>query len=311
MSPRREEEEGVVVIAEEMALSRSPTSSASFTSDHHFIKSLSSLSLDRVEDSPTPLDDTFETTEVQMALTGSLQLISERAERLLARVTELLNSANATPLAQACLSSLQKEFKFMLEEASLLLNHMGTQGECPITSWRVSLAQIRVDAYLESIETALNCPDASFFNVALFQVASSVASLLNTDNVNICISPMNLSSLTFDVTVGTPVCHVLEGELPLNLQVSAIQEISANDIANDDSTHLNRACKLEIERCVHQVGSFRAGAGSIGDVLVTVRITPLGDEQNMNDDSLIQNEDKKWETDKKGPSRRVVKEARK
>lgn len=306
MAPRREDE-GIMVFGEETELSSSPPS---FTSDH-FIKTLSSLSLEHVEENVNP-NTSNTNTELQAAkdsLVASLSLISERGERLLARVHETLNSNNASLIVEACKSSLETEFLLMLEEAQLLLNNMDSEGECPITSWRVSLAQLRVDAYLESITTALNCPDSSDFNVALSDVANNIAAELKTKDAAVRISPFNLSSLAFDVTVGAPIHYALEGDLPLNLQVQAIQEIQAKDTM-DDKAMPNRACKIEIERCVHEVGSFRAGAGSVGDVLVTIRVSPIGEATG--DDPLSETKsDKKWETDMMESCRPVVKEARK
>lgn len=310
MSPRREDENGMIVMSEETELSRSPTS---FSSDR-FIKSLSNLSFEQDEDTASLSDDDASNNndEAKASLAESLDLITQRGEHLLARVDDILNSNDKSLVVEACQSSLQAEFLFMLEEAKLLLNNMGSTGtECPITSWRVSLAQIRVDAYLESIETALNLnslknEESKALNVQLLDVASSIATQLNKKDTEMCISPWNLSCLAFDVMVATPIQHVLEGTLPLNLHVKAIQEIQAMAAGDKTAVSSSRACKLQIARCHHQVGSFRAGAGSVGDVLVTVKVSPMD-----NDDNVSIEKKKSWDTDNMEASRLVVKEARK
>jgi len=301
MAPRREEAE-VIVLGDETPLSSSPNS----FSTPSIIKSLSNLSLDHSEDTHA-LNDNNEVHASKASLITSLQLISERGARLFGRVDETLKIADKDSLiVEACRSSLQSEFLFMFEEAQLLLNNMGAGGNCSITSWRVSLAQIRVDAYLESIETALDCPDASRLNVELLDVAKSIASQLSTKDAELRISPWNLSSLAFDVTVGTPVQHVLKGDFPLNLQVRAIQEIQAMDMIDTDKNVSYQACKLEVERCVHGVGTFRAGAGSVGDVLVTIRVSPIEEENDADIENM-----QSWESDMTEENRPVVKEARK
>jgi hypothetical protein len=104
-----------------------------------------------------------------------------------------------------------------------------------------------------------------------------------------------MTSLGFDVSVATPIDYALESRtLPLNLQVCAIQEVQAKDIVNGDKSNVYRACSLKVERCVHEVGSFRAGAGSVGDVLLTIRVSPIVN----NDESLTEE------------SRPIIKEAR-
>ena len=289
------------MMGEESALSRSPTS---FASDR-FIKHLSNLSMEHnyIEDSPS-LDNEMEIAKA--SLTTSLRLIEERGERLTARLSDMLTSSSDQDslIVEACRASLYSEFLCMLDEAQLLLDNMGTGGDAMVTSWRVSLAQIRVDAYLESIETALDSPD-SLLDVELADVARNLST--QAEDVAIRISPWNLSSLAFDVTVATPVQHSLQakqGGLPLNLHVRAIQEIQAKDMVHNVGMKF-RACKLYVERCVHDVGrSFRAGAGSVGDVLVVVRVSPMDDE----DDACIKADAQSWESE---VSRPIVKEARK
>jgi hypothetical protein len=158
------------------------------------------------------------------------------------------------------------------------------------------LAQIRADAYLESIETALDCPDTSLVDVELLKVYNNIVSQLSSDSVDLRISPWNMTSLGFDVSVATPIDYALESRtLPLNLQVCAIQEVQAKDIVNGDKSNVYKACSLKVERCVHEVGSFRAGAGSVGDVLLTIRVSPIVN----NGESLTEE------------SRPIIKEARK
>ena len=233
--------------------------------------------------------------QAKALLSTSLQLVSERGERLLKRILSDNNGANSL-MVRACLSSLESEFTYMLQEAKLLLNNMGNGDECPITSWRVSLAQIRADAYLETIETALDCPDGKLVDVELLKVYNDIVTQLSCDSVDVRVSPWNLSSLGFDVSVATPIDYSLDSRtLPLNLQVCAIQQVQAKDIVDGDKSSVYRACSLKVERCVHEVGSFRAGAGSVGDVLLTIRVSPLVN----NDESLTEK------------SRPIVKEARK
>ena len=210
-----------------------------------------------------------------------------------------------SPVVKACRLSLESEFLSMLEEAQLLLNNMNDSEDYLITSWRVSLAQIRVDAYLESIETALDCPDVARLNVELAKVSNRIASQLEMEHAQVRISPWNLPSLAFDITVGAPVQHVLDGSLPLNLQVYAIQEVPAVDMITKNKSVSYRACKLMVERCVHEVGTFRAGAGSVGDVLLTVKVSPM---EEAKDDSVETTQN--WENDVLEERRPVVKEAR-
>jgi hypothetical protein len=259
--------------------------------------------LDDFGDIAAPLETNNESTA---SLETSLQLVSQRGHCLLARVCELVNDKDTgSPVVKACRLSLESDFLSMLEEAQLLLNNMNDSEDYLITSWRVSLAQIRVDAYLESIETALDCPDVARLNVELAKVSNRIASQLEMEHAQVRISPWNLPSLAFDITVGAPVQHVLDGSLPLNLQVYAIQEVPAVDMITKNKRVSYRACKLTVERCVHEVGTFRAGAGSVGDVLLTVKVSPM---EEAKDDSIETTQN--WENDVLEERRPVVKEAR-
>lgn len=273
MAPRGDDD-GVVMMSHESVLSSSP---ASFSTDR-FTKSLSRLSLDG-RDSTSSIHFCMLQNSMPY-LRATLQIISERGERLLGQVSDMEPSL----IVEACNSSLQSEFLFMLDEAGFLLDTMETCS-VSISTWRVSLAQVRVAFYLEAIETALKCPDRKKLDDELRSVASSISMKLNSnrpkgeyaDEMPLRVSPWNISSLVFDLTVGFPVRPVKSRGLPLNLEIRAIQEVQAKDIFEGKSLSF-RAYKIDIERCVYEGSSLHAATGTVGYAMVIVRVSPIDDE---------------------------------
>jgi hypothetical protein len=197
----------------------------------------------------------------------------------------------------------------MLNEARLLLDNMNTC-EDSITSWRVSLAQIRVDAYLEAIETALKCPDRTKLDDELRFVVNAISNQLHpnfqeekcAEDVALRVSPWNISSLAFDLTVGLPVHPLNTRGLPLKLEIRAIQEVQAKDVFEGKSLTF-RACKIHIERCVYEASTLHAGTGTVGDAIVVVRVSPLDERKGQSGNNV-------WETDKEEVWKQLIKEAR-
>jgi hypothetical protein len=298
MAPRND---GVVAMSHEC----SPDS----FSTNRFTKSLSILTLDERDSSP-PLYSNGMLQNSMPSLRSSLQLITERGERLLAQVCDT-NGPILEPslIVEACNSSLQSELIFMLDEARLLLDNMNT-GEEFITPWRVSLAQIRVDAYLEAIEMALKCPDRTKLDDELRFVVNAISNTLHPNSlekkcakdVALRVSPWNISSLAFDLTVGVPVHPLQTRGLPLKLEIRAIQEIQAKDIFEGKSLSL-RACKIHIERCVYEASTLHAGTGTVGDAIVVVRVSPVDDKNGSSGKNV-------WDTDKKEVWKELIKEVR-
>ena len=299
MAPRRDDD-GVAMMSHESTLSSSP---ASFSTDC-FAKPLSHLSLDGRDSSPSVYSNDMLLNSMPY-LRSSLQIISERGERLLGQVPDLEPSL----IVKACNSSLQSEFLFMLDEARFLLDNIETCG-ASVPAWRVSLAQIRVATYLEAIETALKCPYRKKLDDELRSVASAISMKLNpnspgeeyTDELSLRVSPWNISSLTFDLAVGVPVRPVKTRGLPLNLEIRAIQEVQAKDIFEGRSLSF-RAYKIHIERCVYEGSTTHAGTGTVGFAMVIVRVSPIDDENGTDAKNI-------WETDKKEEWKQLVKEAR-
>lgn len=291
MAPRNDE---VVAMSHEL----SPNS----FSTNRFTKSIPIRSLDERDSSPSLYSNGM-CQNSMLPLRSSLQLITERGERLLAQICDI-NDPDLEPslIVAACNSSIQSELVFMLNEARLLLDNMNT-GEDSITSWRVSLAQIRVDAYLEAIETALKCPDRTKLDDELRVVVNAISNQLHpnfqeekcAEDVALRVSPWNISSLAFDLTVGVPVHPLNTRGLPLKLEIRAIQEIQAKDVFEGKSLTF-RACKIHIERCVYE-------ASTVGDAIVVVRVSPLDERKGQSGKNV-------WETDKEEVWKQLIREAR-
>jgi hypothetical protein len=300
MAPRTD---GVMAMSHEL----SPNS----FSTNRFTKSFSNLTLDERDSASSPsLYSNGMMQNSMLPLRSSLQLITERGERLLAQICDT-DCPNLEPslIVEACNSSLQSELVFMLDEARLLLDNIST-GVDSITSWRASLAQIRVDAYLEAIETAMKCPDRTKLDEELRFVVNAISNKLHpnslekkhAEDVALRVSPWNISSLAFDLTVGEPVHPLNTRGLPLKLEIRAIQEIQAKDIFERKSLSFC-ACKIHIERCVYEASKLHAGTGTVGDAIVVVRVSPF-DERNGPSGKNI------WETDKEEVWKQLIKEAR-
>ena len=315
MAPRRED------IDVDMSDSVAFCSSSSFSTDRFTKSSLSFLSAEE-EESPRRGSTGSDVDNAKFGLRESLQLIMDRGERLLHEVCNALDNSNEESkiIVDVCNSSLQSEFLSMVDEAQLLLENMGAGGDHPltmITSSRVSLALVRVDAYLEAIETSLKCLDRDRLDKELFAAANSISTQLKSSleeekfhedtHVPLQISPWNMGSLAFDLTVGSPAQFALAPKpngLPMNVDVRAILEIQAKDIYDGRSLSY-RACKVHVERCVHEVNAYHAGAGTVGEALVQIRVSPI-----LEADGAKPKSGRSWSMDKKEVMPLYVKEAR-
>lgn len=205
----------------------------------------------------------------------SFQQLSDDCSSLLGAVTGSL-SDGCSPTVDACRDALSTDMMCMLDEANVLL-----ENSKDVNSWRASLAQARVDSYLETIQSALESRHQ--LDSELAQVASSIVSQIKSeaktaDDLPVRVSSWRTPSLCFDLEVGEPVQFIRTDQVPIHVRVRAIAEIHAKDISAN-SVPKYGAFRIHIEQCKHDDCSLFSTGGAVGEVLIKIRITPLGDFQ--------------------------------
>lgn len=208
-------------------------------------------------------------------LRSSFQQLSEDCSSLRGAVDGSQTNP-CSPTLDACRDSLRTDMASMLYEANLLLEN----GE-KVTSWRASLAQARVDSYLETIQSALDSRDQ--WDNELGLVANSIATQINSetktaDDLPVRVSSWRTPSLCFDLEVGEPVQFIRKEKMPIKVRVRAIAEIHAKDI-NSNSIPKYTACRIHVEEVKHDERSLFSLAGDVGEAAIKIRISPLGDDQ--------------------------------
>lgn len=182
------------------------------------------------------------------------------------------NDANTLTLT-ACQGSLQNDMSAMLDEANVLVENIG---EHLITPWRASLAQARVDSYLETIKSAIESRDQ--FDDKLAQLTSAIAPQVEEGQKSVGlpvqISSWRTPSLCFDLEVGQPAEYASTEKMPIKVRVRAIAEVQAKDIDAGNVPHYS-ACRVQVEECKHEERTMFSMAGTVGEALIKIRISPL------------------------------------
>lgn len=183
--------------------------------------------------------------------------------------------AGSSPTLDACRGSLQTDMNSMLHEASLLLTSTELADQ-----WRASLAQNRVDSYLETIQSARNSRHQLDSELGL--VADSIASQLrnNTesktcDDLAVRVSAWRTPSLCFDLDVSEPVQFLRTDDMPIKVRARAIAEIYAKDMPGSIPQY--NACNIRIEEVKHDMSPSLAGA--VGEASIKMRVSHLGGPQ--------------------------------
>jgi hypothetical protein len=183
----------------------------------------------------------------------------------------------SSPTLDACRGSLQTDMNCMLQQANTLLQNVEQ-----VTQWRASLAQARVDCYLETIQTALNSRQQLDSELGL--VADSIASQINSnsesktsDDLAVRVSAWRTPSLCFDLDVSEPVEFLRTDAMPIKVRARAIAEIYAKDMPGSIPQY--KACLVRIEDVKHDNSNSASLAGTVGEALIKIRISPFGDAQ--------------------------------
>lgn len=169
----------------------------------------------------------------------------------------------------ACQGSLQNDMPAMLDEANVMVDNIGDHF---ITPWRASLTQSRVDAYLETMQSAMQSRDQ--FDDKLAQLTSALVPLV--EDVPVRISSWRTPSLCFDLEVGEPAQYVSTEKMPIKVRARAIAEVQAKDI-DCGSVPKYQACRIHVEECKHEERTMFSMAGTVGEALIKIRISPLLD----------------------------------
>jgi hypothetical protein len=209
-------------------------------------------------------------------------------QQLSAGCSELLDAVHGTstaekdsPTLHACRGSLQTDMTIMLSEASHLLDDAESK---EVTTWKASLAQVRADSYLDTIQSALAC--RALLDNELWQVTSSLSSQLSEEKKSPEDIPVRISSwrtpiLCFDLELSDRVQYLYTDPMPLKVRATAIAEVFAKDIgAGSIPSYL--ACRLVVEQCKHEEQSFQSLAGTVGKAYMKFKVSPVGNAQKKN-----------------------------
>lgn len=201
----------------------------------------------------------------------------ERLHEDCSAMTKSVSGNDTTSLTlAACQGSLQNDMSAMLDEAKVLVDNTG---EHLITPLRASLAQSRVDSYLETIKTAIESRDS--FDGKLSQLASAVAphggdEKENSNGHPVQISSWRTPSLCFDLEVGPPTHYSSTEKMPIKVNVRAIAEVQAKDI-DAGTVPQYQPCLVHVEDCKHEERTMFSMAATAGEALIKVRISLLKD----------------------------------
>jgi len=223
-----------------------------------------------------------DTTNDSHALRESLLHLYLKYSDLMDEVDRRLESMPFSPTLGACKCSLLSDASILFEETKVLLENLGKEGSV-ITSWRASLAQIRVDSYIETIHSAMQHQSREILDMELLSVTDSLAyqtrNGIEMQVPSVTISFWKSPSLVFNVTAGPLIIYHHEfnhDQLPLKLKVTAIAEVVANEVVLG-SVGSYQPCIVGIKKCNHESRSFCAPeTGIVGDCSLTVRLAPLG-----------------------------------
>mmetsp|Transcript_21507 Transcript_21507/g.23864 ORF Transcript_21507/g.23864 Transcript_21507/m.23864 type:complete len:339 (+) Transcript_21507:84-1100(+) len=220
-------------------------------------------------------------SELTLELRAGHQQLSDIYSELIGSIEGSVSEENHSPTLYACQGSLRTDTSSMLVEANLLLENVD---EKRITSLRASLAQVRVDSYLETIQTALESRESFDSELNLF--TSSIASQMEeeeeekvSEDFPVRVSIWRTPSLCFDMEVGKEIEYIQKGNAPIRVRARAIAEVYAKDI-NAGSIPSYQACRLQIEELNYDSYSESNSLSVIGDVLVKVVISPMRGKKN-------------------------------
>eukprot|EP00543_Licmophora_paradoxa_P004430 CAMPEP_0202443878 /NCGR_PEP_ID=MMETSP1360-20130828/3042_1 /ASSEMBLY_ACC=CAM_ASM_000848 /TAXON_ID=515479 /ORGANISM="Licmophora paradoxa, Strain CCMP2313" /LENGTH=345 /DNA_ID=CAMNT_0049059697 /DNA_START=48 /DNA_END=1085 /DNA_ORIENTATION=+ len=215
-------------------------------------------------------------------LKKSFQQLSTRGTDLLLQIAEhSSDSCIDSPTVDACRHSLRCEVSMMLLEADHLLQNVGQ-----VTPWRASLAQLRAESYLGTIESALSNSARQTIDRQLRIVASAITDQLSTEDEEgedeekvaeqppqITISSWRTPSLAFDVVVGKEICKSFPQVI---VRARVIAEVLAKDMnVNGAQLPHYRACTVSVEGARYE-RMITAVNGNTGEVFLKLRISPVG-----------------------------------
>jgi len=222
--------------------------------------------------------------ELTLELRVGHQQLSEVCSELIGSIDGNFGEKYYSPTLYACKDSLRTDAASLLDEANLLLENVD---EKRVTSLRASLAQVRVDSYLETIQSALRLHESldSQLNIVTSSIASQMEEEKIPEDLPIRISTWRTPSLCFDMEVGKEVEFTQVGNIPLKVKARVIAEVYAKDI-NAGSIPSYRACRLQIKELTTNSDITASSTGVIGNALTKIVVSPLKEKREQKVESL-------------------------
>ena len=227
---------------------------------------------------------------------SQLGLLRDRSNGLIeATATTTANEGMTdSPVTHACHVSVRSRMMELLKQASGFISSMeeaavasDEDSSLKIHRLRCSIALLRAEQYLDLMERAMENPPRDELDAVLHEILESEKlEHVNDKSFGFRISPWVSSFLAFDLPVGPLVrWNAPTDHRPLSLQVEPMLEFNSIDLLDKNRESILsqvKGCDVVIEKCQHKSRNFSAGAGTIGECHLQVRLTPMSDEQSGN-----------------------------
>ena len=229
---------------------------------------------------------------VRERMESSLERASARATEMKARMTRDDFQAKSPFVYEACQSALLEEMSRKLGQASLLLED-AKQEDKDVTQTtkdkRLSVALINTLQYLDTLESAMAFSSRDRLEASLRLVLDSITRNGKEDiqdALNVCVSSWKAPSLAFDFRVGRPATLSVGSSaheplsLPIDLEVKAIMEYSADELIQNNNLQLPRDAgvfAVSVKKCHHEQKKNVPREGIVGEAMVQIHIAPLAE----------------------------------
>jgi hypothetical protein len=229
----------------------------------------------------------YHTTNTQM----QVQDLSNAMSELKVHYGNILNTVDASlsrtsPVLEACRLSLLTRTPLVMNQAESLIESLRNCGDSTSRlrdKLQASCTILRIAKYLDTIELAMRNPPRESLDEKLHSILQCTqVQLLQKEmehDISFRISPWVPSCLAFDLPVGHSARCSVPGSHALNVEVEPVFEFHANDLLNGRNVIGSfQACRVEIEKIKHKPCQFYSGAGTIGECMIRIRLSPIANK---------------------------------
>lgn len=242
--------------------------------------------------------DVFSDRECAAHFAATLRTVSGRVENMLRQLNGEDGTSSPSPTRDACRQSLSRTVPLIMEKVSLLVDSVddeSTNGadssKRVVSKLRATFALVNCVQYLDTIEAGMTYDSRGRFDEVMNSVLKKIRDTPAVDEQFEAASVFRVShwiapTLAFDLPAGEVARASVEGggdadgdSLPFTLQVQPIISFKGEDlITGRKGSSSFRRCNVFIEKCHHKSNVFAEGAGTVGVLDVSLKVSPLDEE---------------------------------